>query len=61
MDFEAPINKVVVIVIIAAVFPVALSSFNAMNLTGFTTTQIAIVGLMGLIIGFVFLKMVMRE
>ena len=61
MDFEGPINKVITIVIIAATAPIAMVSFNAMNTTGFTSTQITIVGLCGLVVAFVFLRLIMKE
>jgi hypothetical protein len=61
MDFEGPINKVITIVIVAATAPIAMVAFNGMNQTGFTPIQITIVGLMGLVVAFVFLKLIMKE
>ena len=61
MDFEAPIEKVITIIIVASVAPIAMTAFNAMNTTGFTATQITIVGIMGLVIAFVFLRIIMKE
>lgn len=61
VDINTPINKVIVIVVIASIAPTAMIAFNNMNTTGFSAEQIAIVGLMGLVISFGFLRMVMQD
>ena len=61
MDIEGPINKLVVIIIISAVFPLTLSSLNAMNVTGFTPVELAISGIFGIVVSVIFLKMIMKE
>ena len=61
MDIESPINKVVAVVVVAAVAPTAMVAFNNMNTTGFTDTQIALAGIMGLLVAFGFLKIIMKD
>ena len=61
MDIDTPINKVVAVVIVAGVAPTAMIAFNTMNTTGFTTEQIAITGIMGLLVAFGFLKIIMKD
>ena len=61
MDIEAPVNKLIVVILIASIFPAAMASLNAMNTTGFTTTEIAIAGLFGIVMSIVFLKMILKE
>ena len=58
---DTPINKVVAVVIVAGVAPTAMIAFNTMNTTGFTTEQIAITGIMGLLVAFSFLKIIMKD
>ena len=46
----AIISLVIGVVILAALLPTAIASINAANTTGWTTTQTAIWGILGLII-----------
>ena len=61
VDFEAPINKVITIMVITICFPMALIAYNGMNTTGFDTTQLAISTLLGFLIAIGFLKIVIKE
>jgi len=61
MDFSAPITKVITVVVITVMLPVAMVSTNSMDMTNWSATEIAIGGLFGIIIILVFLNMIMKE
>jgi len=54
-------DKVIGIILIAAVFPMTMVALNEMNVTGFTPTQTVFASLFGLVVAFVFLRMIMKE
>jgi len=61
VNFEGPINKAIIAMVIVLVFPMVMLSLNEMNQTGFSATQIAIATIMGFVLAFGFVKMAMAE
>jgi len=57
VNFEGPINKAIIAMVIVLVFPMVMLALNGMNKTGFDTTQIAIASILGLVLAFGFVKL----
>ena len=54
VDVSNVIGKAIVAVVIVSVFPIVMTSLNAMNKTGFDTTQIGAATVLGIVLAFGF-------